>query len=398
MPIAQRASAAAPSPCTELVPRPLFNPPCSGAFRVNRLYGADANGKDLTGCKGAAFSAVKVPADLRAQLDCVWPSYAVPNNNEQLWRSVWAEADEGGLCTGLLQGQWMRLAMSLRDRYNVDAVLFNSSLASGSTSGADITQALLRAYGKQPHIACKAGVPKVLSSVSLCFKLGSYDLVDCPAAWKSDCQGPLVVTPGPLPSDQCAEYYPGVTKVLPAAAAAPSPSPAPQLAQPSAALPSPAPAVQPSPAALPQQPSPSPVTVPLLPSPVPSPAAIVSSPAVEAPSQTEAGVAGSPVSSSASSSSGGGSSGISTGAGVGIAVGIAAAIVGAAGVGAYYYLRKPAGAAAAAEELGSDKLGSKSDPEAGSEAGVSGRMSSDARMPARSSSWSPGHTYTARYA
>ena len=55
---------------------PCFQPPCSGAFRVNRLYAADAGGQDLKGCKGAAFSAGKVPADLRAQLDCVWPSYA----------------------------------------------------------------------------------------------------------------------------------------------------------------------------------------------------------------------------------------------------------------------------------------------------------------------------------
>lgn len=55
---------------------PCFHTPHSGAFRVNRLYGADANGKDLTGCKGAAFSAGKVPDDLKAQLDCVWPSYA----------------------------------------------------------------------------------------------------------------------------------------------------------------------------------------------------------------------------------------------------------------------------------------------------------------------------------
>lgn len=66
-------------------------------------------------------------------------------------------------------------------------------------------------------------------------------------------------------------------------------------------------------------------------------------------------------------------------------------------MGAYLYLRKPAAAAAAADELDSDKLGGKSDPEAGSEAGLSGRVSSDARMPGRSSSWSPGNTYTARY-
>jgi len=70
---------------------------------------------------------------------------------------------------------------------------------------------------------------------------------------------------------------------------------------------------------------------------------------------------------------------------------------GAAGVGAYLYLRKPA-AAAGADEAGSGKLDSKSDPEAGSEAGLPGRCSSEARMPGRSSSWSPGHTYTARYA
>ena len=65
--------------------------------------------------------------------------------------------------------------------------------------------------------------------------------------------------------------------------------------------------------------------------PVPSSPAAESAPTVAAPSQTEAGVAGSPVSNSgggSSSSSGSSSSGMSTGAGVGMAVGIAAAIVG----------------------------------------------------------------------
>lgn len=56
-----------------------------------------------------------------------------------------------------LQGQWMRLALQLRDRYSLDAPLFNSSLSSGSTSEADIAQAVAAAYGKQPHIACKDG-------------------------------------------------------------------------------------------------------------------------------------------------------------------------------------------------------------------------------------------------
>lgn len=51
----------------------------------------------------------------------------------------------------------MRLALSLRDRFNVDPVLFSSSLGSGSTSVADIEQAVVAAYGKRPHVACKDG-------------------------------------------------------------------------------------------------------------------------------------------------------------------------------------------------------------------------------------------------
>ena len=30
---------------------------------------------------------------------------AVPNNNEQLWSSIWSEPEEGGLCTGLSQAR-----------------------------------------------------------------------------------------------------------------------------------------------------------------------------------------------------------------------------------------------------------------------------------------------------
>ncbi len=56
-----------------------------------------------------------------------------------------------------LQGQWMRLALSLRDRYNLDVAMSNSSLASGSTSEADIERAVVGTYGKRPHVACKEG-------------------------------------------------------------------------------------------------------------------------------------------------------------------------------------------------------------------------------------------------
>lgn len=35
----------------------------------------------------------------------------------------------------------------------------------------------------------RCSTPKRLTSVSLCFKPDSYELVDCPAAWKSECQG-----------------------------------------------------------------------------------------------------------------------------------------------------------------------------------------------------------------
>ena len=56
----------------------------------------------------------------------------------------------------LLQGQWMRLALSLRDRYNPDTALDSGSLGEGAT-GESIAQALADAFGRAPHITCKAG-------------------------------------------------------------------------------------------------------------------------------------------------------------------------------------------------------------------------------------------------
>ena len=50
----------------------------------------------------------------------VWNSYAVPNNNEQLWSSIWTEKSESGICTGLSPNEWMRRAVQLRDQYNPD--------------------------------------------------------------------------------------------------------------------------------------------------------------------------------------------------------------------------------------------------------------------------------------
>ena len=45
---------------------------------------------------------------------------AEPNNDEELWRSVWNEANEGGRCAGLAQEDWMRLALELRRKHNPD--------------------------------------------------------------------------------------------------------------------------------------------------------------------------------------------------------------------------------------------------------------------------------------
>lgn len=50
----------------------------------------------------------------------------------------------------------MRLAVSLRDRYNPDAALGSSGLEEGAT-GESIGQALADAFGKAPHITCTTG-------------------------------------------------------------------------------------------------------------------------------------------------------------------------------------------------------------------------------------------------
>ena len=57
----------------------------------------------------------------------VWNSYAVPNNNEQLWSSIWTEKSESGICTGLSPNEWMRRAVQLRRQYNPDVRLSWSS-------------------------------------------------------------------------------------------------------------------------------------------------------------------------------------------------------------------------------------------------------------------------------
>ena len=92
-------------------------PTCSGAFRLNRLFAADATGRGLAGCPAVPFSTAAVPADLLEELGCIWNSYALPRNNAALWESIWSgEGREEGACTGLSQADWMRTAVTLRDR------------------------------------------------------------------------------------------------------------------------------------------------------------------------------------------------------------------------------------------------------------------------------------------
>lgn len=150
---------------------------CSGAFRLNRLSAKTFDGQGVTGCSGPAFTPADVPQDLLPELNCertsaraalagatadspchtaapglrlalektwhaplrpppalrpncacparlppagIWNSYARADNSQQLWASIWTEASEGGICTGLSPSGWMRKAVELRDRYNPD--------------------------------------------------------------------------------------------------------------------------------------------------------------------------------------------------------------------------------------------------------------------------------------
>lgn len=113
------AAAPGPPPFSRTLPPPP-SPLRSGAFRINRLYAITNSGKDVSGCDGPAFKAADVPQRLQAELGCVWNSYAEPNNNEELWATVWREDKEGGRCAGLAQDDWMRLALELRQKHNPD--------------------------------------------------------------------------------------------------------------------------------------------------------------------------------------------------------------------------------------------------------------------------------------
>ena len=66
-----------------------------------------------------------LPPSLANRTECcsaagVWNSYALPNNNEDLWASIWTEKSESGICTGLSPNEWMRRAVQLQDQYNPD--------------------------------------------------------------------------------------------------------------------------------------------------------------------------------------------------------------------------------------------------------------------------------------
>lgn len=211
---------------------------------------------------------------------------AAPNNNEQLWSSIWSEAAEGGLCTGLSQARaagsaasfdTLSCAMRVFACYALNFALHapvsqpssrpvrlpaaGAVDAAGSAAPRPVQpgcatvqqQPEQRQHQRSRHCAggggrlrqaaahclqgwvseaewalascaCQRGqcctlaealacfrwppvpanpflatcrrlwlaccrAPKALSSVSLCFKPGSFALVDCPAAWKSDCPG-----------------------------------------------------------------------------------------------------------------------------------------------------------------------------------------------------------------
>ncbi|PRW05763.1 Purple acid phosphatase 18 [Chlorella sorokiniana] len=138
-----------------------------GAFRLNRLAAKTFEGKDVTGCNDPAFTSSDVPQDLLPELNCVWNSYAVPNNNEQLWSSIWSEATEGGVCTGLSPSEWMRRAVQLRDQYNPDRAFKSAGIVEGgATTAAAITSAFSSAYGRNPHVACNKATTTASSSSS----------------------------------------------------------------------------------------------------------------------------------------------------------------------------------------------------------------------------------------
>lgn len=84
------------------------------------MYAITKGGKPVSGCDGPAFEGAEVPKGLQAELACVWNSYADPNNNEELWATVWREDNEGGQCAGLPQADWMRLALELRQKHSPD--------------------------------------------------------------------------------------------------------------------------------------------------------------------------------------------------------------------------------------------------------------------------------------
>lgn len=75
-----------------------------------------------------------------------------------LWSSVWGEDKESGLCTGLPQDEWMRLAIKLRDTYDPDVALAGSDiLASGVTTGAAVAELFNSQFGRMPLVKCSQG-------------------------------------------------------------------------------------------------------------------------------------------------------------------------------------------------------------------------------------------------
>lgn len=73
-------------------------------------------------CIGILLAAGKLTSCSRHAALCVDVRLhgAEPNSNAEMWSSVWSDTKQSGICTGLEQGGWMRLATEQRVQYDPD--------------------------------------------------------------------------------------------------------------------------------------------------------------------------------------------------------------------------------------------------------------------------------------
>ena len=85
--------------------------------RSCQLQAACARPTRLPAALSAATLQLFPPRRDARRRPCLPPvrSYAPTDNSAVLWSTVWSEDKESGVCTGLPQDEWMKLAVQLRD-------------------------------------------------------------------------------------------------------------------------------------------------------------------------------------------------------------------------------------------------------------------------------------------